>query len=54
MKKILIWLENIRYRMSLNAIMSNAMEYDIKPDVLEKWQDSCYENHIIRLSKIVN
>ncbi len=54
MKNILILIEKIRYTVALNNILSDAIEYDIESDVLEKWLDSCYENHIIRLSKIVN
>ena len=54
MKNILILIEKIRYAIALNKILSDAIEYGIEPDILEKWQDSCYENHIIRLSKIVN
>lgn len=54
MKKILIWLENIRYRMSLNAIMSDAMEYDIEPEVLDIWMSNCTINHNIRIQRIVN
>ena len=49
MKKIIQWIKNklnvMHYNSCMNGIMSDAIEYDIEPHIVESWLQANYENH---------
>lgn len=44
-KKIKAICNDISYNLWLTRIMSDAMEYDIEPNIVNSWLKANYENH---------
>lgn len=44
-KRIKSILNNIKYRLAMIEIMSQAMEYDLEPEIVKSWLDANYQNH---------
>lgn len=52
LNRILIWLERLRFENGIHNIILMGIEYDIESSTVNKWLDSCYDNHKERINEI--